>query len=73
MRPARPGSRPYLASSPFKAPAVPPVELFAAGDRVNHDQHGLGSVISVEEDGCLVDFGSRREWVSTPCSKLSKL
>jgi hypothetical protein len=72
-KPARAGRR-YHPGSPFQAPVLQPVEQYAVGDRVTHDRHGLGSVICVEEEtGVLVDFGSKREWITTPYSKLSKL
>ena len=53
---------------------APPVEQYEVGDRVTHDQHGLGSVVDVVEDkGVLVDFGSVRQWITPPYGKLSKL
>jgi hypothetical protein len=41
---------------------------------VTHDRYGLGRVILVEDDNSLiVDFGSRRVWIQTPCAKLTKV
>ena len=43
-------------------------------DQVTHDKYGLGRVISVEADATLVvDFGSCRVRIMTPCAKLTKL
>ena len=43
-------------------------------DQVTHDTYGLGQVIGVEVDSALVvNFGSRRVRIMTPCAKLSKL
>lgn len=75
MKPPRVANRRHLPSSPFNAPSAPaPVEHFAVNDRVTHDQYGLGSVISVEEDiAVLVDFGPRRVRIISPYAKLTKL
>jgi len=64
-----------LPSSPFGAPPrTPPAEQFAVHDQVTHDKYGLGRVISVEDDTVLIiDFGSRRVRIATPCAKLTKL
>ncbi|MDH6114785.1 hypothetical protein P3T36_001136 [Kitasatospora sp. MAP12-15] len=46
------------------------------GDRVSHDQYGLGRAIAVEGDGdiaVLVDFGSRQVRITKPFAKLFKL
>lgn len=51
----------------------PPVRRFGVGDRVSHDQHGLGRVIGVEEDAVLVDFGSVQRRVLSPYGKMSVL
>jgi hypothetical protein len=40
---------------------------------VTHDKYGLGRVISVQEDALVIDFGSRRVRIMTPCAKLAKL
>ncbi|RKT03637.1 hypothetical protein BX286_1567 [Streptomyces sp. 3211.6] len=68
-RPA--ASRRHLPSSPFKALVEPPVREFGVGDRVNHDEHGLGRVVGVEEGvAVLVDFGSVRRRVLSPYSRM---
>jgi hypothetical protein len=70
----RRATRRPLPSSPFSVRVAQPVEQFSVGDRVTHDKHGLGSVVGVEEDtGVLVAFGTRREWITAPFAKLSKL
>jgi hypothetical protein len=75
MKHPRAAARPLLPTSPFRAPPLtPPAEQFAAQDRVTHDKYGLGRVISVLDDTILIiDFGSRRVRITTPCAKLSKL
>ncbi|UGY94439.1 CarD family transcriptional regulator [Streptomyces gobiensis] len=66
--------RRHLPTSPFSAPSVPPPKLFAVGDRVTHDQYGLGRVVGVEDGiAALVDFGSRQVRVVSPYTKMSKL
>ncbi len=73
-RPA-PGSRRYLPGSPFNvAPVSEPVLELVVGDRVTHDEYGLGTVIGVEPlVAVLVDFGSRQVRLITPYYKLAKL
>lgn len=75
MKPARAATRRLLPTSPFNArPAAPPADQFAVQDQVTHDTHGLGRVISVEDDTALViDFGSGPERILTPCAKLRRL
>ncbi|MFC7217935.1 hypothetical protein ACFQLX_07100 [Streptomyces polyrhachis] len=64
----------HLPTSPFKAPVTPPPKLFAVGDKVTHDMYGLGRVIDVEDGiAVFVDFGSTRERILSPYSKMSKL
>lgn len=64
----------HLATSPFKAPVIPPLAEFAVGDRVSHDMFGLGRVIGVEDGiAVLVDFGSAQERILSPYGKMSKL
>ncbi|MHC0433469.1 hypothetical protein ACX6XY_25370 [Streptomyces sp. O3] len=66
--------RRHLPTSPFKAPAAAPVKQFAPGDRVSHDQYGLGRVIGVEEGvAALVDFGSRQARITSPYTAMDKL
>ena len=75
MKPAHAPQRRPLPGSPFNVlPAGPTVEQFAVRDQVTHDKYGLGRVISVEDDAILIiDFGSRRVQITTPCAKLTKL
>jgi hypothetical protein len=75
MKPPRAATRRHLPTSPFKPPAAPrPVEQFAVDDRVNHDKYGLGVVIGVEEEvAVLVDFNPRRERITAPYDKMTKL
>ncbi|HEU5391691.1 MAG TPA: hypothetical protein VFV73_37905 [Streptosporangiaceae bacterium] len=74
MRPPRAAVRPHLSTSPFAPPPVLPVDQFAEQDRVTHDKYGLGRVTSVEADTSLIiDFGSCRVRIVTPCDKLTKL
>jgi hypothetical protein len=75
MKPAHAASRRFLPTSPFGPPtAAPAVEQFAVRDQVTHDTYGLGRVIGVEVDTALVvNFGSRRVRIVTPCAKLTKL
>ncbi len=65
-----------LATSPFKAPTPPVPKQFAVGDRVTHDEYGLGRAIEVESGGdiaVLVDFGSRQVRVTYPYARMFKL
>ncbi len=75
MNPYRAAPRRHLASSPFNVPdAVTPTECYAVNDQVTHDKYGLGTVTGVEEGVALViDFGSHRRCIRTPCAKLTKL
>jgi hypothetical protein len=75
MNRPRATSRRFLSTSPFNTPAAdPPAERFAVQDQVTHDKYGLGRVIAVEDDtAVIVDFGSRRIRITTPCAKLTKL
>ena len=75
MKPARAASRRFLPTSPFGPPsAAPPAEQFVVRDQVTHDTYGLGRVIGVEVGTALVvNFGSRRVRIVTPCAKLTKL
>jgi hypothetical protein len=67
-------SRRNLPSSPFKAPVTPPPERFSVGDRVTHDEYGLGRVIGAEgEIAVLVDFGTAQTRITTPFAKMTKL
>ncbi|HEY5837031.1 hypothetical protein [Streptomyces sp.] len=62
-----------LPSSPFKPPVPTPPKVFEPGDRVSHDGHGLGRVISVEEESIVVDFGSMPRRIASPYTKMTKL
>jgi len=74
VRPPRVAVRPVLPTSPFAPPPVLPAEQLAVHDQVTHDKYGLGRVTSVEADTSLIiDFGSCRVRVMTPCDKLTKL
>jgi len=75
MKPAHAATRRFLPTSPFKPPPpAPPAEQFAVQDQVTHDKYGLGLVVSVEDDTALViDFGTHKVRVTTPCAKLTKL
>jgi len=75
MKPARAANRRFLPTSPFNRPAAaPPADQFAVQDQVTHDQYGLGRIIGVEDDTAVViDFGSRQERITTPCTELTRL
>jgi hypothetical protein len=67
-------SRRHLPSSPFKVKVTQRPEQFSVGDRVTHDEHGLGRVIGIEGDiAVLVDFGTAQTRITTPFSKMTKL
>ncbi|MEU0845226.1 hypothetical protein ABZ370_37970 [Streptomyces sp. NPDC005962] len=69
-----PVSKRHLPASPFKVQEPPPPKHFAVADRVSHDVYGLGRVIAVEEGiAVLVDFGMRRERITSPYSKMTVL
>ncbi|MFE2042006.1 hypothetical protein ACFXAZ_13945 [Streptomyces sp. NPDC059477] len=64
----------HLPTSPFKAPVAPAPKQIAVGDQVTHDIYGLGRVISIEDGiAALVDFGSSRERILSPYTKMTKL
>jgi hypothetical protein len=67
-------ARHTLATSPFKAQPVAPIETYEVGDRVSHDRHGLGRVVAVEgASAVIVAFGEQRLRCASPFSKLVKL
>ncbi len=71
-----PVPRRQLPGSPFNAPeaAVLPPESYAVSDMVTHDKYGLGTIVGVEEGiSVLIDFGSHKQRLRTPCAKLTKL
>ncbi|MFE2964854.1 hypothetical protein ACFXKC_14515 [Streptomyces sp. NPDC059340] len=66
--------RRHLPTSPFAAPVIPVAKEFSLGDRVTHDQFGLGTIIGVEEGiAMLVDFGSRQARILSPYSRMDRL
>jgi hypothetical protein len=69
--PERPGRR--LPNSPFQAPPEQVVEQYAVGDRVAHDEHGLGSVVSTDPHGVSVDFGNGPVRIPSPFARMEKL
>lgn len=67
-------TRRHLPASPFKVPVAPPLQQFAVGNRVAHDEHGLGRVIGVEDQSAvLVDFGPFTKRITVPFAKMTKL
>ncbi|MGY0063985.1 hypothetical protein ACWY4P_47310 [Streptomyces sp. LZ34] len=63
-----------LPASPFKAQESPPEKHFVVADRVTHDAYGLGRVVGIEEGiAVLVDFGSRRERITSPYARMTVL
>lgn len=61
-------------NSPFKDRPVAEIETFEVDDRVSHDTHGLGSVVSlVNGNSVLVKFGEDKVLIATPYPKLHKL
>ena len=76
MKTARAATRRYLPGSPFNNIPVPVrhVEQYSLHDQVTHDRYGLGVVIGVEDEvAVLVDFGTQKERITSPYSKLTKL
>ena len=68
--------RRQLPGSPFNVPesASPPAESYAVHDQVTHDKYGLGTVTSVEDGiALIIDFGSHKQRIKTPCPKLTRL
>ncbi|MDN5789744.1 MAG: hypothetical protein L0H25_02585 [Micrococcales bacterium] len=65
--------RRHLSSSPFAEQAPPDVECFDVGDRVTHDKHGLGRIISERHAAVVVDFGGTLVSVQRPFTRLTKL
>lgn len=70
MPPQRPSR---LPNSPFSAEPEKVVEQYAVGDRVAHDQHGLGSVIGTDAMGVTVDFGNSSMRIPHPFARMEKL
>jgi hypothetical protein len=70
----RPAPRRHLPTSPFAAPTIPAVKLFELGDRVSHDQYGLGRITGVEAGiAMLVDFGGTQTRIVSPYTGMHKL
>ena len=75
MKPRRPAAARSFVS-PFDRPpeVAPEPEVYELGDRVSHDQHGLGVVCSVEGDAAVtVDFSGERRRFTLPSAKLCRL
>ena len=52
-------TRRHLPTSPFQPAAAAPRQDFAPEDRVTHDRHGMGTVVSSTADGMVtVRFSS---------------
>lgn len=67
-------TRAPLPTSPFAPKIAPPLKTFAVGDRVTHDEYGLGRVLGIEgESAVLVDFGSAQKRILNPFNKMTKL
>ncbi|NAZ88515.1 hypothetical protein GTR00_20830 [Kineococcus sp. T90] len=67
-------TRRHLPTSPFQpAPPKPQAEEFTAGDRVTHDRHGMGTVVSVEASQWVTVRFSSGEVRSVDAIKLGKL
>lgn len=74
MKPPHAATRRYLPGSPFNTPpVVRPVKTFEPQELVTHDRYGLGRIISTDESGVLVDFGTQQERIAAPYTKLTKL
>ncbi|MEU4213267.1 hypothetical protein AB0F13_25325 [Streptomyces sp. NPDC026206] len=66
--------RRHLPTSPFKNPVAPSAKHFDLGDRVSHDQFGLGKIIGVEgSTAMLVDFGSHTARIVSPYTRMGRL
>ncbi|WP_028799282.1 hypothetical protein [Streptomyces sp. 142MFCol3.1] len=66
--------RRHLPTSPFAAPVAPVAKEFSLGDRVSHDQYGLGTIVGAEEGiAMLVDFGAQRVRVLSPYGRMDRL
>jgi hypothetical protein len=67
--------RRVLPASPFNVEPVevPAADEFAVDDQVSHDRYGLGSVVGVEDNAVLVDFGGGVRRIAIPNPKLIRL
>ena len=53
---------------------MPKPQSFTVDERVTHDKHGLGTVVTADEEGCvIVNFGSETRRISLSSAKLHKL
>ncbi len=78
MSPRPTAARRHLPNSPFnRAPVeAPPPIRYQVDDRVNHDRHGMGRVVSITDDASsvVVDFRAGNVLrVTLPSTKLIKL
>ena len=70
------GRRRHLPNSPFsrEPEELPPPEVYAIGDQVTHDRHGLGTVTAVDGTAAVVvDFGTERRRVALPNPRLFRI
>jgi hypothetical protein len=67
--------RRVLPGSPFNVEPVesPPAEVFVTGDQVTHDRYGLGTVVGLEHNSVVVDFGAEVRRIAIPNPKLTRL
>ena len=67
-----PTGRNYLPNSPFnagRAAEVRPGDPIPVGERVCHERHGVGRVVTLEADTVVIDFGGghlRRVALNSP-------
>ncbi len=67
-------SRRYLSSSPFPPPVEVDNPTYVVGERVCHDEFGLGRILSLEGTTAVsVDFGSATRRVTLPTPRLFAL
>ncbi len=65
--------RSHLATSPFAPKIEPEIEHFELHDRVSHQSHGLGRVVSQESAAVTVDFGDCTHRIVSPFHLLERL
>ncbi len=74
MSPRASATRRHLPTSPFApAPPRPQAEDFAPDDRVTHDRHGMGTVVSIGADEWVTVRFSSGEVRQVNGLKLNKL
>jgi DNA helicase-2/ATP-dependent DNA helicase PcrA len=49
------------------------VPELVAGDRVNHQRHGVGRVLAVEGSKAQIDFGDQTMWIVLRHAPIEKL